>query len=81
MPPPRRSVAREGHRLKLDTIRGPAPFGTVGGVGVFAIVWETAGGPYWAALHDFEPSDQLRLFESCRRLDIDAFGSNDARGS
>jgi len=45
------------------------PSGAVAGGGVFAIVWETYRGSFWAALHDFEPSAQLRLIEDCRHLD------------
>lgn len=74
-PPPRRFVPRRGQRLTLSTIRGLwRPSGTVAGAGIFAIVWEGRSSAFWAALHDFEPADQLRLVEACRRLDIAAFG-------
>jgi len=62
-----------GLRLSLRDVRGEwRPSGSVGGVGVFAIVWDTPMGSFWAALHDFAPSDQLRLIEACRDLDREA---------
>ena len=72
---PRRFLPRRGQALTLDVVRGPwRASGTVAGLGVFAVVWETRSGPYWAAVHDFEPSDQLRLIEACRRLDREQSG-------
>jgi hypothetical protein len=74
--PPRRFVPVRGRRLTLDAIRGPwRPSGTVASAGVFAVVWEVRSGSFWAPLHDFEPSDQLRLIESCRSFDVEQFGS------
>lgn len=69
----RRFRPARGCLLTLSVIRGPwRPSGAVGGAGVFAVVWETWSGSFWAALHDFAPADQLRLVESCRRLDAEA---------
>jgi hypothetical protein len=42
---------------------------------VFAVVWTTHAGDFWAALHDFEQSAQRRLLEVCRQHDHDANGS------
>lgn len=62
-----------GRLLTLNNVRGPwRPSGTVGGVGVFAVVWSTHSGDFWAPLHDFEPSAQLRLIEQCRWADMEA---------
>lgn len=70
---PRRFRPRAGHPLTLDNIRGPwRPSGTVAGASVFAVVWTTRRGDFWAALHDFQPADQLRLVEACRNLDREA---------
>jgi hypothetical protein len=61
--------------LTIDQVRGLwRPSGAVGGVGVFAVVWETRSGTFWAALHDFCPADQLRLIEACRFMDRDIAG-------
>ena len=71
--PARRFVPLHGRLLTLANIRGPwRPSGAAGGSGVFAVRWSTYCGDYWAPLHDFEPADQLRLIEACRRLDLDA---------
>lgn len=71
---PRRFIPRAG-LLPLSAIRGPwRPSGVVGGVGVFAIVWATPSGGWWAALHDFEPAAQRRLIEACRLIDQQAGG-------
>lgn len=68
---PRRFRPRPGQFLTLSNIRGPwRPSGTVAG----AVVWETHGGGFWAALSDFAPADQLRLIDACRRLDAEQFG-------
>lgn len=68
--PPRRVYPQRGRLLGLSNIRGPwRPSGTVAGAGIFAVVWSTPGGDFWAALHDFEPSDQLRLVGACRWID------------
>ena len=68
--PPRRFTPFRGQSLTLAHVRGPwRPSGAVDGLGVFAIVWETYRGSFWAALHDFEPAAQLRLIEACRRMD------------
>lgn len=68
--PPRPALSLRGHRLTMANIQGSwRPFGTVAGAGVFAVVWSTHKGTFWAPLHDFEPGDQLHLIESCRRLD------------
>jgi hypothetical protein len=73
--PPRRIFPRDGRRLDLGAIRGPwRPSGAVHGCGVFAVIWSTRNADYWAPLHDFEPSAQLRLIELCRHLDVDQFG-------
>ncbi|MBV8500763.1 MAG: hypothetical protein JO006_03500 [Paucibacter sp.] len=68
--PLRRFYPLRGHLLTLGQIRGPwRPSGAVGCAGVFAVVWSTRRGDYWAPLHDFEAADQLRLIDACRRLD------------
>lgn len=73
---PRRFRPHAGRLLEMANIRGPwRPSGSVGGSGVFAVVWECRSGLFWAALHDFEPADQLRLIEACRRIDIEASGA------
>ena len=62
-----------GRLLTMSSIRGPwRPSGTVGCLGVFAVMWSTRSGELWAPLHDFEPSAQLRLIEQCRCLDMEA---------
>lgn len=69
--PPRRFWPAPGERLTINNIRGPwRPSGSVATC-VFAVVWYTGFSELWAPLHDFEPIDQLRLIESCRRLDGD----------
>lgn len=56
--------------LTLNVIRGHwRPSGCVGGAGVFAVVWETARGTWWAALHDFNDDAQRWLIHACRQLD------------
>ncbi len=68
--PPRRFSPVRGRLLTLANIRGPwRPSGAVTACGVFAVVWSTRAGDFWAALHDFTPADQLRLIESCRWSD------------
>jgi hypothetical protein len=70
MPPPRRFFPPRGQSLTLSNVRGPwRPSGTAGGLGVFAVVWSTRMGDFWAPLHDFTPADQLRLIDQCRWLD------------
>jgi hypothetical protein len=74
--PPKRFRAARGGRLTLANVKGPwRPSGTVGGVGVFAVIWSTYSGDFWAPLHDFAPADQLRLVEACRRLDCISQGA------
>lgn len=71
----RRFRPRAGRLLTMANIRGPwRPSGTVAGSGLFAVVWSTCAGSYWAALHDFTPADQLRLIEAGRSLDVEQFG-------
>lgn len=73
---PRRFRPYAGRLLTMANIRGPwRPSGSVGGSGIFAVVWESHGGLFWAAMHDFAPADQLRLIEACRRIDIEASGA------
>lgn len=68
--PLQRFVPVQGRLLTMANIRGPwRPSGAVAGAGVFAVIWSTRVGEYWAPLHDFEPADQLRLIESCRWAD------------
>lgn len=68
--PPRRFLPAPGTLLTLSNIRGPwRPSGSVAGCGVFAVVWSTFGGEFWAPLHDFQPADQQRLIYACRSLD------------
>ena len=67
---PRRFFPRRGGRLTMGVIRGPwRPSGAVAGAGVFAVVWSTRSGDFWAPLHDFEPADQLRLIDACGWVD------------
>lgn len=67
---PRRFMPRPGQALTLDNVRGPwLPSGTVNCCGMFAVVWSTRSGDFWAPLHDFAPVDQLRLIDACRQLD------------
>jgi hypothetical protein len=67
---PRRFWPSRGVPLTLDNIRGPwRPSGAVCGACVFAVVWSTRSGDWWAPLHDFCPETQLRLVESCRWQD------------
>jgi hypothetical protein len=59
-----------GRPITRAQIRGPwRPSGAVGGAGVFAVVWSTSRGDFWAPLHDFELADQLSLIDDCRHLD------------
>lgn len=68
---PRRFYPRAGRRLTTANIRGAwRPSGAVAASGVFAVVWATRQGAWWAPLHDFEPADQLRLIDDCRRLEM-----------
>ena len=74
-PPARRFRPRHGEVLTMDCIRGHwRPSGTVAGAGVFAVVWSTRSGDFWAAVHDFCEADQLRLIDACRRVDRQANG-------
>ena len=74
---PRRFRPRAGTLLTLANVRGPwRPSGTVGGVGIWALIWTTRAGSFWAALSDFETVDQLRLIEACRRIDAEQFGGH-----
>jgi hypothetical protein len=67
---PRRFLPPRGSSLTLANIRGPwRPTGVVEGCGMFAVLWSTASGQFWAPLHDFEQDDQLRLIDACRRQD------------
>lgn len=75
---PRRFLPAPGQQLTLANIRGPwRPSGAVAGMGVFAVVWDTGRGSFWAPLHDFAAADQLRLVEDCRRLTLEADGPGD----
>ena len=68
--PARRFVPLRGQRLTVDNIKGPwRPSGSVEACGMFAVVWATRLGEFWAPLHDFTPADQLRLIDACRWLD------------
>lgn len=70
---PRRFYPPRGQLLTLDHIRGLwRPSGTVAGAGLFAVVWSTRCGDFWAPLHDFEEAAQRRLVELCRANDPDA---------
>lgn len=71
---PLREVRRfhplRGQLLTMANIRGPwRPSGAVNSGGMFAVVWSTSSGDFWAPLHDFAPADQLRLIEACRHTD------------
>jgi hypothetical protein len=57
----------------LTDIKGQwHPSGAVAGAGIFAVIWQTARGVCWAALHDFEPAAQLTLVSACRANDHEA---------
>lgn len=72
---PRRWRPSRGQALTMDCIRGMwRPSGAVGGAGVFAVVWSTRSGDFWAAVHDFTVADQLRLIDDCRQIDHQANG-------
>lgn len=72
-PPLRRFWPIAGRPLTLANIRGPwRPSGSVAACGMFAVVWSTCSGHWWAPLHDFAPADQLRLVDACRHLDRNA---------
>jgi len=71
--PLRRFVPIRGQLLTMAQIRGPwRPSAAVAGAGVFSVVWEMRTCTFWAPLHDFTPSDQLRLIEACRWADRQA---------
>lgn len=68
--PLRRFCPPPGRYLTFDAVRGPwRPSGAVAGAGVFAVLWSTRHHNFWAALHDFEPADQLRFIAQCRWVD------------
>lgn len=70
---PRRFWPARGQLLTMAHVRGPwRPSGAVAGAGVFAVVWSTRAGDFWAPLHDFTAVDQLRLIEACRWQDREA---------
>ena len=70
--PPRRFWPAPGARLTISNIRGPwRPSGSVAASCVFAVVWSTGYSELWAPLHSFEPIDQLRLIEACRRTEAE----------
>lgn len=59
-----------GRLLTLDAIRGLwHPSGAVNGAGVFAVIWATDRGSWWAPLHDFEHAAVHKLVEQCRAMD------------
>ena len=59
-----------GTLLTLGCVRPPfRPVATAAGAGYFAVSWFTQAGMFWAAVHDFEPADQLRLIAGCRQAD------------
>lgn len=69
----RRFLPRPGQLLTLANIRGEwRPSGGVACCGMFAVVWSTWAGDFWAPLHDFMAADQQQLIEACRQLDRDA---------
>lgn len=70
---PQRFLPRHGQLLSKANIRGNWwPSASVNACGVFAVVWSTPQGKYWAPLHDFHLVDQLSLIDDCRKLDKDA---------
>ena len=74
---PRRFRPRAGTLLTLANIRGSwRPSGTTAGGGMFTVLWTAFTGSWWAPLHDFEPADQLRLIDECRRADAEQFGGH-----
>ena len=80
----RRFYPPRGRALTIDCIRGLwRPSCSVAGAGVFAVVWSTRRGDFWAPVHDFCQADQLRLIEACRLIDTLANGprSNPAWGA
>ena len=59
-----------GRPLTLDDIRGLwRPSGSVAGAGLFAVVWTSRSGTWWAPLHDFALPDQMQLIDMCRAED------------
>lgn len=79
-PPPRRVYPPVGERLTLSVIRGLWwPSSYVDACCVFAVVWGTERGRFWAPLHDFAPADQRRMIEACRELDVFANGPEGSR--
>lgn len=74
-PPLRRFCPTRGRAFTIDCIRGLwRPSGSVAGAGVFAVVWTTRSGDFWAPVHDFCAADQLRLVDACRQIDREANG-------
>jgi hypothetical protein len=69
----RRFRLRAGQALTSDNVRDPwRPSGTVSSASIFAVMWTARSGVLWTALPDFEPADQLRVFDACRNLDRQA---------
>ena len=67
---PRRFTSPHGAALTMEHVCGPwRPSGAVAACGMFAVVWSTRTGDFWAPLHDFAPADQLRLIQACRWAD------------
>lgn len=73
--PPQRVHPCPGPGLTTRDISGLwHPSGMVNACGLFAVVWSTSEGCFWAPLHDFTPAAQRRLIESCRQADAVANG-------
>lgn len=73
MEAPRRFRPKHGRLLTLEAIKGPwRPSGAVAGAGVFAVIWATERGSWWAPLHDFESSAMRNLVDQCRAVDQEA---------
>lgn len=70
---PKRFWPKQGSLLNRRHIRGPwRPSGSVAGCGMFAVVWSTGSGDYWAPLHSFDRSTQDDLIDECQAADRDA---------
>lgn len=70
---PYRFWPKHGTFLTWGHIRGPwRPSGAVAGGGMFAVVWSTGHGDYWAPLHDFDPATREELISECAQGDREA---------
>ena len=71
---PHRFYPSHGQALIMDCTCGKwRPSGAFAIAGVFAVVWTTRSGDFWALVHDFCAVEQQRLIEDCRQVDRLAF--------